>query len=508
MKRTTLSFAIVSAALLITRQLSLAAGGSGELHRTEPHRVARAQTTFERQLARRASCGRRAALDLASAIADLGSSVIDANVRLTVQAWKTTDKEIDDHFTALNEVAREAKRALNSSLELADSRADESQPPLSPQLQALSARIHDVLAIYSEKQLNTAQHSPWEIMHRMVAFGIPTEIRRDVPEGDHVNAIGWLLWGGRGNGQPLLVLSNGRPSGRVGPGVQGHPAQFLGMLAQSEVSPASPFKLDGKSFTVADLIEQEKLDCSTNMELTFKLIALSYYVKSDETWTSQDGQKWSISRLIQEEIKQPLRTGACGGTHRLYGLSSAYLFRAKHGLPIDGEFQRAATYIRDYQRYTLAALQNPDGSLSTDWFNKPANAADPARKLQTTGHMLEWLVWSLPDEQLRDPRVVKSVDFIATTLADQPNHDWSVGPLGHALHALAIYDKRIHGLRGSKPEQFARRKAIYTSLLPSLQIDSPHISGFDVLPDSDSDRFVPRRATGSPADEGGRRIWR
>jgi hypothetical protein len=387
--------------------------------------------------------------------------------------------------------------------------ADLGRPALSPELQELSIKIRHVLTIYSKKQLNTAQQSPWEMMHRIVAFGIPTEIRRDGPEGESVNAIGWLLWGNRANGMPLMTLSGGKPTGRVGPGLQGHPAQFLGMLAQSEVSPESPFRLDGKTFTVADLIEQEKLDCNSHMELTFKLIAFSYYLKSDEGWINRDGQKWSISKLIQEEISQPVHSGACGGTHRLFGLSSAYLYRAKRGLPIDGEFKRAKSFVRDYQRYTLASLQNPDGSFSTEWFNRPANATEPARKLQTTGHILEWLVWSLPDDELRDPRVVKSVEYIATTLADQPDHDWSVGPLGHALHALAIYDKRVSGTAFiPKRDQFAKRKPLYTSAVPR---DRPHAPSAEDTPDDagasgplmiDADRYVPWRATDARPDDG------
>jgi FKBP-type peptidyl-prolyl cis-trans isomerase FkpA len=51
-------------------------------------------------------------------------------------------------------------------------------------------------------------------------------------------------------------------------------------------------------------------------------------------------------------------------------------------------------------------LQNPDGSFSTNWFEARGNHNDPGRKLQTTGHMLEWLVYTLPDDQLQSPRMM------------------------------------------------------------------------------------------------------
>jgi hypothetical protein len=480
---------------------------AGQATGRQPVRIAQSDSSSWRESENENSIVTAVINDLADAAIDFGTSVGDVDRQLLEQLAKVAREQAADEVMAVNQLGRDFLVALSAKPDVLPDSSAIADPSLPPELQSLSERIHDILATYSERQLNSAQQSPWEIMHRIVAFGIPTEIRREGPDGERVNAIGWLLWGNRSNSLPLVVLSGGKPMCTVGPGMQGHPGQFLGMLAQSEVSPTSPFKLQGKSFTVADIIEQEKLDCSSNMELTFKLIAFSYYLKSDETWTNRDGQTWSISKLIQEEIRTPVRSGACGGTHRLFGLSSAYLYRAKRGKPIDGEFKRAQTFIRDYQRYTLSSLENPDGSFSTEWFNHPANASDLPRKLQTTGHILEWLVWSLPEDELRDPRIIRSAKFLADTLSDQTKHDWSVGPLGHALHALAIYDKRLHKLSGSKPEQFAKRAPIYTSSVPHdgpvlpKSTDTPP-EPHRGLPAIDGDHSAPRRMTDSQLDNG------
>ena len=100
------------------------------------------------------------------------------------------------------------------------------------------------------------------------------------------------------------------------------------------------------------------------------------------------------------------------------------------------------TFIQDYHRYTFS-LQNPDGSFSTEWFERRGNDPDIDRRLKTSGHILEWIGFSLSDDELRDPRMIKAVDYVATILAKNDQHTWEIGPLGHGLHALAIYDDRV-----------------------------------------------------------------
>ena len=331
---------------------------------------------------------------------------------------------------------------------------DNEGGPLSPELVALREKIRNVLQHYRKRNLNTRDHNPWETMHAFVAFNVETEIRRDGPEGPPVNAIGWILWGGRCRGQQLLTLSRGRPHAAEGVGVQGHPAQLLAILAQLRVNAKTPMRIDGKEFTLDDLIQEEMLDCRADSELTFKLISFAHYLPSDATWRSRDGQSWSIPRLINAEIKSPIRGAACGGAHRLFGISYAYKTREKEGRPLDGEFLRAKQYITSYQRYAFS-LQNPDGSFSTEWFARRDNRPDVDRKIQTSGHILEWLILSVSDEQLREPAMVKCVDFVATALASEPNRSWSIGPMGHALHALLMYDERVFQSAADSPSTFA-----------------------------------------------------
>ncbi len=329
--------------------------------------------------------------------------------------------------------------------------------PLTPELVRLRQKINDTLAIYARRQQNTRDNTAWEVMHAFVAYNVRTEIRRDGPNGPPVNAIGWILWGQRCNGQPLLTLVNDRPRVEIGVGVQGHPGQLLAILAQSRVSIDTPVKIHGRDFTLRNLLEEEKLGCRPNTELTFRLIALSHYLDLDETWIASDGQEWSIPRLIQEELKAPVRGAACGGTHRLYGLTYAYYQRLKRGQPLDGEYARAKAYIENYQKYAWS-LMNPDGTFSTSWFNKAENKSDVDRKIQTTGHVMEWLILCQTDAELRSPRMMRAMDYLATNLKNDPRHDWKLGPLGHAIHTLVLYNERVFNAVKVPPELVAKRE--------------------------------------------------
>jgi hypothetical protein len=96
-------------------------------------------------------------------------------------------------------------------------------------------------------------------------------------------------------------------------------------------------------------------------------------------------------------------------------------------------------------------LQNSDGSFSTDYFVSRASERDDLVRLETTGHLLEWIVFSLPAESLKQPRIVKSVDYMADLLLRNQDAQPSAGVLGHAVRGLMIYERRVFGDRSSTP---------------------------------------------------------
>lgn len=325
-------------------------------------------------------------------------------------------------------------------------------PPLSRNQISLRTKLRKVLAYYYARPLNSQEHDCWEVMHGMLAYELHSKVRDGGLRAEPITSIGHLCFNRICKRQRMLQLNkDGEIDVRVGVGVQGHKGQLLAMLAQCNVTPNYPMLVDSKEFTIRDLIKSEQRSCQTRTELTFKLIGLMHYLPSDAKWVDNRGESWDIPRLIREELAQPIRGAACGGTHRLSGLTLAARKRVARGEPLDGDWLKANQFVAKYQNYAFR-LQNRDGSLSTSWFQGPGSEDDIDRRIKTTGHILEWLLYAASDEQLQSPATLRSVNYLTNLLYANSTHEWEVGPLCHALHALVIYDKRVFQPYDNQPE--------------------------------------------------------
>ena len=374
--------------------------------------------------------------------------VYDEHSRRTVVHEVIVDEESTDDKASTDGAASSVRDTGPGKL----SRAQTPEKPvvpeasLSPSARRLRDELRRCLAYYYQRPEATSERGPWGTMHAIVGFGVDTPL----DAGDRkVNAIGWLCWNRPCSGYQLFEVRGGQIQTRFGPGYQGHDGQFLQVMAFSRVPKNFVIKVDGQDFTIADVVRQEQATCQSGTELTFKLIGLVHYLDSDATWRNQSGESWSIERLIREELSQPVIGAACGGTHRMMGFGYAVRKRLRRGEPITGQWARAKKYVEDYVAYAYK-LQNEDGSFSTRWFEGRGHSADIELQLETTGHTLEWLLLSLPDDQLSDPRLVKGVEFLENLMWQHRDYDWAIGPKGHALHALVLYDERVFG---AKPGQ-------------------------------------------------------
>jgi hypothetical protein len=317
---------------------------------------------------------------------------------------------------------------------------------LAPEVTQLTARqaairvgIANCLEYFLTHQENTTRRGPWALMHTILPFGVETEI---IAGNQRVNAIGWLCFNGVCAKQRMFQPTKQGFRTNLGPGVQGHEGQFLAILAQSKVRSDYPLQIGSRRYTIQDLVKYEMATCREKSELTFKLIGLSHYLQPEQRWRDNRGGNWNLEKMVAEELAQPIVGAACGGSHRLMGLSYAVIQRQKSGQPLTGNWARAEQYLNDYVSYAMS-LQNPDGSFSTEWFEARGMDPDVERRIQTTGHILEWLIYTLPDEHLHSPQIELSLEFLLRTLAADPARDWPIGPRGHALRAMALYSQRV-----------------------------------------------------------------
>jgi hypothetical protein len=348
-----------------------------------------------------------------------------------------------DVSPASENISRDVASQKNAASQTDQTAAAASAPATQSELDALSEKLRRVLDLYYACKEHVDRRTPWEVMHWAIAFGTDSFMYGG-PKQSQVSAIGWLGWNGRCKGQGLLYVdAQGRLGVQRGVGVQGHDGQLLAIYAQSRVRTDYPLRVDGKEYTVADLIEFEKRKCEPGTELTFKLIGFAHYLPFDAEWEDEQKRTWNIEKVVREELAQPVIGAACGGTHRMTGFSYAVrkAQAAAAGKPLTGDFARAEKFVNDYHRYAWS-LQNDDGSFSTDYFRNRAASSDIAKRLETTGHMLEWLAYSLPTEELKQNRTVKAANYLADILLAEPSRDWHMGALGHGLHAVAIYESR------------------------------------------------------------------
>ena len=305
----------------------------------------------------------------------------------------------------------------------------------------IEAGIARCLNYYMANPENTVRRGPWALMHATLPFGVEGEV---IAGNRRVNTIGWLSFNGTSGKQHMFQPTRTGFRPNVGPGVQGHEGQFLAILAQSKVRGDFPLQVNGRNYTVMDLARHEMATCREKSELTFKLIGLSRYLEPDAQWRDNRGRSWTLEKVLVEEMAQPINGAACGGVHRLMGLSYAVIERQAAGQPISGNWQRAQAYVDNYVQYTLT-LQNTDGSFSTNWFESRGMDPSVERRVQTSGHILEWLVYTLPDEHLRSPQIQQGMEFLLNSIGREPQRDWPIGPRGHALRAMALYSQRVFG---------------------------------------------------------------
>jgi hypothetical protein len=323
----------------------------------------------------------------------------------------------------------------------------DSAPVELPTGDAVRRELDEVLEATFQRKLSLRQHAAWQILHGALAFGREFRVDRD---GESVSAVDYLLAGGQINGWTTEPGERGlrarlEAGSKTG---QGHADQWLAILAQCNLTPDQTIPVADRVYTMRDYVAQVQWDVPRNVqqEYSWTLIGLTTYLPAQATWEASDGQTWSIEKLMEMELDQDLNASACGGTHRLIGLTMALNRHLDQGGQLEGVWQRADEVI---QRAIQKAqeFQNPDGSFSTNYLERPGRSPDLAKNLGTTGHVLEFLTLAMNDDQIREPWVTRAVMSLCDVFRKTRDIPLECGALYHAAHGLVLYRTRFFGAR-------------------------------------------------------------
>ena len=154
-------------------------------------------------------------------------------------------------------------------------------------------RIDEALDTVRRRYLTVGVHTPWQIMHGILALGDRMDVR--VARGsDRVQALRYLFNPGRFSQQ--AIFESARHGIRVKPSSdsQGHPDQFLAILAQKGFPLETVVNLNNGHGTIQEMITQAVAETGQHAETSWTIIALCHYLGPEAQWPNQDSRRYSI----------------------------------------------------------------------------------------------------------------------------------------------------------------------------------------------------------------------
>ncbi|MFO0979711.1 MAG: hypothetical protein U0996_25155 [Planctomycetaceae bacterium] len=292
--------------------------------------------------------------------------------------------------------------------------------------------------------LSVEQHTPWQIMHGLLGLRQDFLINHN---NKPINGLEWIYSGPTYMNESWFQKTP--HGGRAHPfskpyWFEGHINQFLAILSMCNVPLDQQFATPQGPITMRDMLKNAQMTVNAKEEVTWTLWALSTYLPPDATWVNAAGEQWSIEKLVQIETGKKVGgpTSPCGGTHGLFALARARNVYLRTGKPLRGVWLEADQKIKRYID-TAMRLRNNDGSLSSAFFKGKEFKQDFDKRMASEGHLLEFLMMAVSQEELKQPWVRKAIETTANDLMANRKAYVSCSPLYHATNALSIYLERV-----------------------------------------------------------------
>jgi hypothetical protein len=307
-----------------------------------------------------------------------------------------------------------------------------------------------------------ADHGFWTVFHAILGLG-PKTVELTTPEGKRVNAIDYIAGGGQVDGMIFRPTRFGVDVINAGAGPdgvmflsQGHQDQFIAEMIQWGLPKETKFRVEGKDYTFADFINHCKMRVRVKkrarekdfrpQELSWAIVVLASHLDKGtrDSWVNGHGEKLHFEDLMEEEVQAEVENAACGGTHRLFGLTWAYHLHLKGGGKTEGVWKAVAEKLEVYKAKAKALRNRRDGSFSTNFFVGEQDLPDTGKRINTTGHTLEWLALAMTEDELRAPWVEDAANALTKMIFDTWEKDMDGASLYHAVHGLLIYYDRLY----------------------------------------------------------------
>lgn len=325
----------------------------------------------------------------------------------------------------------------------------------------VKARLELAIQHIEQRELLTT-NAFWTVFHGILGVG-PNLMLKDAESGQRVNALDYIFRGegrlGEIRGMRFVPTAHGIDvqTGPIYVG-QGHQDQFVGEIAQWGVPIDTKVLLFGKEYTLRDFLNEIKAHARVGVgqELSWAIVALGHYYGTDIEWTNGFGEKLRFRELVKSEVDASIDQAACGGTHRLFGLTWVYHIHRRKGGMDEGVWKEVADKLAHHQALAKK-YQNSDGSLSSNYFRGPGTTQDLQERLGSSGHILEWLSTALSDEELKSDWVQNAANAVALMILEAQSAPVESGALYHAAHGLATYYVRVYGEAEFKNRQLGAR---------------------------------------------------
>src|SRR5258707_1157665 len=122
-------------------------------------------------------------------------------------------------------------------------------------------QIERAIQVTSQRRLTAGVHTPWQVVHGILAQRWDLRmVKKDNPKDD-VSAIEWITSGVYFDGEPLWQATpyggRGHPFTRPY-AFEGHPTQFMGYMTMANIPLEYEVRTPQKIITIADIVKDAK----------------------------------------------------------------------------------------------------------------------------------------------------------------------------------------------------------------------------------------------------------